>query len=210
MGKVLLAVAVLVVTNLATFGFATWRCRQEMEGQQRLLATAQEKSQATEAEMARVQQQLGQLRVWGELIELQQDVNAAHATINRLNFGDALQIVDRVQRRLDSGEYGQLFRQRRAELVPHLDLARQALRRADATAHGHLVDLDQRAFQILAQTSSSGTFPGRPAAVEPTPSPAPSPGFDLGAPSPSPAPFPTAPASPAPSPSPTASPRGNV
>src|SRR5262245_49957832 len=101
MGKILLAAAIVLVTNLATFGYSTWRCRQEMQGQERLLAVAQEKAQATDAETAKLQQQLGRLRVWGELIEMQQDVNAAHAAINRLNFGDALAVVDRIQRRLD-------------------------------------------------------------------------------------------------------------
>jgi cell division septation protein DedD len=186
-----------LVTNLATFGYATWRCRQEAQGQQRLMATAEQRAQAQETEMAALRQRLDRLQVWGELIELQQDVNAAHASINRLNFGDALAIVDRVQRRLDGGEYGTLFRERRAELVPHLDLARQALRSADSSAHGHLVELDQRAFQILAGVSSPGDFPGAlPAptpAVSPTPPP-PIPGATMtpsATPSPSPTPSPT-------------------
>ena len=199
MARVLLAIGVLVVTNLATFGFATWRCRQEAEGQRRLMATAQQRAQAQDTEMAALRQRLDRLQVWGELIELQQDVNAAHASINRLNFGDALAIVDRVQRRLDGGEYGTLFRERRAELVPHLDLARQALRGADSSAHGHLVELDQRAFQILAGVSSPGDFPGALPAPTPPVSPTPPPPIPGATPTPSATPAP----SPTPSPSPT-------
>lgn len=195
MGKILLAVGLVVVTNLATFGFATWRCRQETAGQERLLAAAQQKAQQTELEMARQQQRLSRLQVWGELIELQQDVNGAHASINRLNFGDALALVDRIQRRLEGGEYGDLFQQHRDQLLPHVDLARRALRAADATAHGHLVDLDQRAFQILAGVSTPGDFPGA--------GPAPTPEL---APSPAPSPAPPAPGSPAPTPGPSPAP----
>jgi hypothetical protein len=175
MAKIVLALGLLVVTNLATFGFATWRCRQEATGQQRLLATAEQEAQRTAAEMARLQQRLSQLQVWGELIELQQDVNAAHASINRLNFGDALGAVDRIQRRLEAGEYGELFQRQRDELNPHLELARRALRAADASAHGHLVDLDQRAFQILAGVSAPGDFGAAAGAPTPAPSPEPSP-----------------------------------
>jgi hypothetical protein len=206
MGRVVIAVAVLLVTNLATFGYATWRCRQEAEGQQRLMSAAQQRVQELEAEVATLEQRLGRLQVWGKLIELQQDVNAAHAAINRLNFGDALGIVDRVQRRLDSGEYGQLFRERRADLVTHLDLARQALRRADATAHGHLVDVDQRAFQILAGASSPGELPGALPAPAPTVSPSPPPPIPGATPGPSPQPSP----SPTVTPRPTSSPAGRA
>lgn len=205
MARTLLAIGVLVVTNLATFGYATWRCRQEAEGQQRLMATAQQRAAAQDAEMATLRQRLDRLQVWGELIELQQDVNAAHSSINRLNFGDALAIVDRVQRRLDAGEYGDLFKQRRAELVPHLDLARQALRNADSTAHGHLVELDQRAFQILAGVSSPGDFPGALPMPTPAASPTPPPPIPGATPLPSPTPAPSPSPSPTPTPRPAAS-----
>jgi hypothetical protein len=203
MSKTLLAIGVLLLTNLATFGFATWRCHQEAQGQQRLMATVEQRAQAQEAEMTSLRQRLDRLQVWGELIELQQDVNAAHASINRLNFGDALAIVDRIQRRLDAGEYGTLFKERRAELVPHLDLARQALRAADSAAHGHLVELDQRAFQILAGVSSPGDFPGALPAPSPAPSPIPTLPLPGATPQPSPTPGPTPAPSPAPSPTPT-------
>jgi hypothetical protein len=205
MVKIVLAAVLLVLTNLATFGYATWRCRQEATGQQRLLATAEQEAQRTQSEMAKMRQRLSQLQVWGELIELQQDVNAAHASMNRLNFGDALGVVDRVQRRLEAGEYGELFQRHRDELNPHLELARRALRAADASAHGHLVDLDQRAFQILAGVSSPGDFPSAqlspsPPSATPAPSPAPSP---LPSAAPSATPGPGSPAgSPAPTPRP--------
>jgi hypothetical protein len=206
MARTLLAIGVLLVTNLATFGYATWRCRQEAAWQQRLMETAGQRAQTQEAEIASLRQRLDRLQVWGELIELQQDVNAAHASINRLNFGDALAIVDRIQRRLDGGEYGTLFTERRAELVPHLDLARQALRNADSAAHGYLVELDQRAFQILAGVSSPGDFPGALPAPSALPSPTPPPPIPGATPMPSPTPAP----SPAPSPTPTPRPAAST
>lgn len=195
MAKIALAIGLLVVTNLATFGYATWRCRQETAGQQRLLAEAEQKAAQERAEMAKLEHRLGRLQVWGELIELQQDVNAAHAAINRLNFGDALGLVDRIQQRLEGGEYGELFQQNRDRLRVPLEEARRALRAADATAHGHLVDLDQEAFQILAGVTSPTDFPGRP-----SPAPGTTPGTL------SPQPPPPQPVDPLPTASPAASP----
>jgi hypothetical protein len=178
LGKALLALGVLVITNLGTFGYATWRCRQEAEGTQRLLAEAQQKQRAAEAQNAAAEQRLERLRVWGELLELQRDVNGVHAVINQLNFGNAIQAIDRVETRLRQGEYGQLFRQRAPELLPLLEQAKGALRNTDPMARTYLVELDQRAFGILAATAGPGELPGLTAlepAATPVPSPFPSP-----------------------------------
>ncbi|HEV8628976.1 MAG TPA: hypothetical protein VGV61_01565 [Thermoanaerobaculia bacterium] len=181
LGRALLALGLLVITNLGTFGYATWRCRQEMQGQQRLLAEAQQKQQAAEAETAALQQRLDRLKVWGEFIELQQDVNGVHAIINQLNFGNAIQAIDRIAQRLQLGQYGQVFQQHRPELLPLLDRAKQALRNTDAGARNALVELDQRAFAILAGVSAPGELPGAlapTAPLAPTPAPTPTPGIE--------------------------------
>ena len=177
LGRTLLAIGVLVLTNLGTFGYATWRCRTEAEGTQRLLAEAQQKQQAAEARSAATEQRLERLRVWGELLELQRDVNGVHVVINQLNFGNAIQAIDRIEGRMRQGEYGDLFKQRAPELMPLLEQAKQALRRTDPMARTHLVELDQRAFAILAATAGPGELPGMPPqpAATPAPSPAPSP-----------------------------------
>ena len=180
LGKALVAFAVLAVTNLGTFGYATWRCRQEAEGTQRLLAEAQQKQQEAEAKNAAAEQRLERLRVWGELLELQRDLTGVHATINQLNYGNAIQAIDRIEQRLRQGEYGDLFKQRAPELVPMLEQAKLALRRPDPMARTHLVELDQRAFSILASNAMPGELPGlsglAPApAATPSPSPLPSP-----------------------------------
>jgi len=211
-GKALLAVGVLLITNLGTFGYATWRCRQEAEGTQRLLAEAQQKQHAAEAQNAAAEQRLERLRVWGELLELQRDVNGVHAVINQLNFGNAIQAIDRVETRLRQGEYGQLFRQRAPELLPLLEQAKGALRNTNPMARTYLVELDQLAFGILAATAGPGELPGLTAlepAATPAPSPLPSPLFDLfpeatptlePPPSPTPKPGPTAKPTPTPKP----------
>jgi hypothetical protein len=178
LSKALLALGVLAITNLGTFGFVTWRCRQEAEGRERLLAEAQQKQQAAEATSAQQQQRLDRLRVWGEFIQLQQDVNGVHAVINQLNFGNAIQALERIEKRLEGGEYGQLFQQRRPELVALVEQAKDALRRTDPMARTYLVELDQRAFSILAGASAPGELPGLTGATAeatPAPSPAPSP-----------------------------------
>src|SRR4029079_5537049 len=144
-GKALLGLGVLIITTLGTFGYATWRCRQEAVGTQRLLADAQQKERAAEAQNAASEQRLERLRVWGELLELQRDVNGVHAIINQLNYGNAIQAVDRVETRLRGGEYGDLFRQRSPELLPLLEQAKGALRGTNPMARQYLVELDQRA-----------------------------------------------------------------
>lgn len=175
-GKGLLAFAVLLVTNLGTFGYATWRCRQEAEGAQRLLVEAQQKQQEAETKNAAAEQRLERLRVWGELLELQRDLTGVHATINQLNYGNAIQAIDRVETRLRQGEYGQLFRQHSPELIPLLQQAKLALRKPDPMARTYLLELDQRAFSILAATAGPGELPGfSGAAPTPTPIPLPSP-----------------------------------
>jgi hypothetical protein len=171
-GKALLAFAVLLVTNLGTFGYATWRCRQEAEGAQRLLGEAQQKQQEAEAKYAAAEQRLERLRVWGELLELQRDLTGVHATINQLNYGNAIQAINRVEQQLRQGEYGQLFRQHAPELVPLLEQAELALRKPDPMARTYLVELDQRAFSILAASVGPGELPGFSGAV-PTPTPTP-------------------------------------
>jgi hypothetical protein len=212
--KALLALGVLVITNLGTFGYATWRCRQEAEGTQRLLAEAQQKQRAAEAQNAAAEQRLERLRVWGELLELQRDVNGVHAVINQLNFGNAIQAIDRVETRLRQGEYGQLFRQRAPELLPLLEQAKGALRNTDPMARTYLVELDQRAFGILAATAGPGELPGltglEPAA---TPVPSPLPGlFPEATPTlePLPSPTPTATAKPGATARPTPTPKPGV
>ena len=206
-GKTLLALGLLVITNLGTFGYATWRCRQEAEGTQRLLAEAQQKQRAAEAQNAASEQRLERLRVWGELLELQRDVNGVHAIINQLNFGNAIQAIDRIETRLRGGEYGDLFRQRSPELLPLLEQAKGALRATNPMARQYLVELDQRAFGILAATAGPGELPGLTSVPEPVATPVPSlqPGL-----------FPEAtptlemPPSPTPTPSPTAKPGATV
>ena len=204
--RALLALGVLVITNLGTFGYATWRCRQEAEGGQRLLAEAQQKQRAAEAQNAASEQRLERLRVWGELLELQRDVNGVHVIINQLNFGNAIQAVDRIETRLRQGEYGQLFRQRAPELLPLLEQAKGALRSTDPMARTHLVELDQRAFGILAATAGPGELPGLsgvPPEPVATPVPSPFPGlFPEVTPTLEPPPSP----SPTPKPGPTAKP----
>ena len=210
-GKALLALGLLVITNLGTFGYATWRCSQEAEGAQRLLAEAQQKQRAAEAQNAASEQRLERLRVWGELLELQRDVNGVHAVINQLNFGNAIQAIDRIETRLRQGEYGPLFRQRAPELQPLLQQAKLALRNTDPMARTALVELDQRAFAILAATAAPDDLPGltSPPAPAATASPSPLPGLFPGilpeaTPALEPAPSPTPP--PAQKPSPAAKP----
>jgi hypothetical protein len=191
LGRTLLALGLLVITNLGTFGYATWRCRQEAQGQQRLLAEAQQRQQTAETDTAALRQRLDRLKVWGEFIELQQDVNGVHAIINQLNFGNAIQAVDGIAQRLQLGQYGQLFQQHRPELLPLLDRAKQELRATNAGARNALVEFDQRAFAILAGVSAPGELPGALAPTAPAPPPAaatPTPGLE---PSPTPAPSPT-------------------
>lgn len=191
--KALLVLGLLVVTTLGTFGYATWRCRQEMEGTQRLLAEAQQKQQAAEAQNQALQQRLDRLRIWGELLQLQKEINAVHAVINQLNFGNAIQALDGIGKGLPHGDYGELFKQRSPELLPLLEQAKQALRQTDPAARNYLVELEQRAFSIIAGVSAPGELPG----LAPAPTPAALP---------SPSPFPTAPAELTPSPEPSASP----
>jgi hypothetical protein len=218
--KALLALGVLVITNLGTFGYATWRCRQEAEGTQRLLAEAQQKQRAAEAQNAASEQRLERLRVWGELLELQRDVNGVHAVINQLNFGNAIQAIDRVETRLRQGEYGQLFRQRSPELLPLLEQAKGALRNTDPMARTYLVELDQRAFGILAATAGPGELPGLSGLEPPTtatPAPTPLPGLfpDVTPtlelpPSPTPSPTATGTAKPGATVKPTPTPKSGV
>jgi len=218
-GKALLALGVLVIVTLGTFGYATWRCRQEAEGTQRLLAEAQQKQRAAEAQNAASEQRLERLRVWGELLELQRDVNGVHAIINQLNFGNAIQAVDQIETRLKGGEYGDLFKQRSPELLPLLEQAKGALRSTNAMARQYLVELDQRAFSILASTAGPGELPGlsEPAQPVATPLPSLSPGlFPEATPtlelpsSPTPTPTPTPNAKPGATAKPTATPKSGV
>ena len=201
LAKTLLALGLLVVTNLATFGWATWRCRQEAEGQQRLLAEATGQAQAARAAAAAAEQQLESVRVWRELVELQRDISAVEVALNRLNFGDAIGALERVEGRLERGEYGQTFQQRRSALLPDLLRAKERLRATDPAARIHRADFEQAAFRLLAGGSAGGAAAGPRAAGAVTPTPAPTPGADAAA-APSPAPSP----SPSPVPSPTASP----
>lgn len=214
-GKALLGLGVLIITTLGTFGYATWRCRQEAVGTQRLLAEAQQKQRAAEAQNAASEQRLERLRVWGELLELQRDVNGVHAIINQLNFGNAIQAIDRIETRLRGGEYGDLFRQRSPELLPLLEQAKGALRATNPMARQYLVELDQRAFGILAATAGPGELPGLTSVPEPaaTPVPSPQPGlFPEATPTlelaPSPTPTPTA--KPGATAKPTATPKSGV
>jgi hypothetical protein len=209
LGKALLALAVLAVTTLGTFAYATWRCRQEAEGTQRLLAEAQQKQQTAEAQNLALQQRLDRLRVWGELLQLQKEINAVHAVINQLNFGNAIQALDRIEKGIQRGDSGELFKQRAAELVPLLAQAKQSLRQTDPAARNYLVELEQRAFAIIAGASVPGELPGLapapPGEALPTPSPLPTASPEMtatpeasGSPTPRPSPTPKTTPTPAP------------
>jgi hypothetical protein len=201
LAKTFLALGLLVVTNLATFGWATWRCRQEAVGHERLLSDSSTRTQQLETEVATLQRQLESVAVWRELVELQRDVSQVEIAINRLNFGDAIAGLDRVEKRLERGEYGATFQQRRAELQVPLLRCREALRATDPEARTHLVELEQEAFRLISGGRDVMPPNGPPAPAAVVPSPSPETGALL-APTPSP--------SPAPSPSPTASPGGPV
>src|SRR5690349_14507396 len=116
--SLLLGLAVVVITNLGTFGYATWRCRQEGAAQQRELATLRQQQQKLHADADSLRAQVSKLEVWGELLALQQDTDAVQAIIHRLNFGDAIGAVDRIAQKLQQGGYGPALQQRRAELQP--------------------------------------------------------------------------------------------
>src|SRR5688500_10098446 len=173
MVKTLLALGLLVVTNLATFGYATWRCRQETQGHQRLLTESGGRTQALEGQVKDLQGQLDRLAVWREFVELQRDVSVVEVAINRLNYGDAIAGIERMEARLERGEYGETFQQRRAELLPSLYQAKDALRGTSQDARSYLAELEQQAFRLLAATSD---VPGGPrGAATPTPAPSPIP-----------------------------------
>jgi septal ring factor EnvC (AmiA/AmiB activator) len=191
MTKTLLALVLLVVTNLATFGYATWRCRAEVAGHQRLVTDAGTRSQTLQKQVAELQEQLDRVAVWREFVELQRDIAVVQTAINRLNFGDGLSALERIEGRLERGEYGATFQQQRGELQPSLYAARQSLLATDDDARTHLGELEQQAFRLLAAVSESA--PATPAATP----------FPAATPAPSPE---ASPAAAAPSPSPTASP----
>jgi hypothetical protein len=196
----LLGLAVVVITNLGTFGYATWRCRQEGAAQQRELASLREQQQKLRADATTLRAQVAKLEVWGELLALQQDTDAVQATIHRLNFGDAIAAVDRIAQKLQQGGYGATLQQRRAELVPLLEQTKQQLRGTDAAARDSLVAIDQKAFAILAAALGGGAvLPAAPPVATAAPLATP----ELGA---TPTPAPTATPTPEPTPTPTPEP----
>jgi hypothetical protein len=162
--RVLIVLVLLLFTNLATFLFFTWRCRQELAGEARLRESLSERAAAAEAERAGAQRELERLSVWGHFIELQQQLNEVERDLERLNFGNALERLDRLARAIEGGELGDALRERRGEVLSPLTAARQALRATQvAQARRHLTEVNERAFSVL-----SGIAPPRPGTAPPT------------------------------------------
>jgi len=195
---------VVVITNLGTFGYSTWRCRQEDAAQQRELATLRAQQQKLQTDAETLRAQVSKLEVWGELLALQQDTDAVQATIHRLNFGDAITALDRIAQKLQRGGYGAALQQHRADLAPLVEQAKQQLAKPDPAARDTLVELDQRAFAILAGAPVGAAVapPAPVTASPPTPTPAATPSA-----TPTPPPTPTPTPEPTPTPKPTPKPK---
>lgn len=153
--QLLVLLVVLLLTNAATFAFVAWRCHRELEDQQRLAATVAERATRLEEKLDQAEEELERLSVWGDFIRLQQDLNAIDAHINRLNFGNAISAIDGVAEEIRLGGYGELFRERRAELLPLLEEAERQLRAKREVARQVLVEFNDRAFEILSGISVS-------------------------------------------------------
>ena len=149
--RFLLILGILLLTNVGTFFFAHWQCREKLEGKQQLIEQATDRSQELEAQLAAKEQELSRLRVWGDFIAIQEDLNRINEQINQLNFGPT-------------------FRKHRSRLEPLLVEAQQALRNRSDRARTHLVEFNREAFGIL-----SGLEPVErdlaPTPAPPTPEP---------------------------------------
>ncbi|MDX1631364.1 MAG: hypothetical protein R3234_05865 [Thermoanaerobaculia bacterium] len=159
--------AILVLTNVGTYFFAHWQCQEKLEGKQQLIDQAAERNRETRAELEAAEQELSRLRVWGDFIEIQQDLNRINDQINQLNFGNALEGIDEVMSDLEAGDYGTTFRKHRSRLEPLLLEAKQALRNRSDRAREDLVEFNREAFGILSglepveERSTSGDSPSR-------------------------------------------------
>ncbi|HVS02106.1 MAG TPA: hypothetical protein VMT16_04990 [Thermoanaerobaculia bacterium] len=159
--RFLVVLLLLVATAVATFLATTWRCREEFTGERRLLAAANQRLAQLEEEVAAATREQERLSVWGDFIRMTQDLNAVDRHLNELNFGDAIEAVDAVAKGLSLGEYGTLFRERRAGLLPLLERTRQELRQKSERARVHLVELEREAFAILSGIARPPELPRR-------------------------------------------------
>lgn len=166
--RVLLIFLLVILTNVGTFLFAHWQCRKQLEGQEALLTQTSQRTQEVQAELDEAERELSRLRVWGDFISIQQDLNRVNDEINQLNFGNALGGVDEIIANLDSGAYGSTFREHRSRLLPILTDAKQALRSRSDRARGDLVRFNEEAFTVLSGLGST-RIDADPGAPEPLP-----------------------------------------
>ena len=171
--RFLVVLLVLVLTNAGTYLFSKWQCREQLEGQQALLAQAAQRTSAVEAELATAESELSRLRVWGDFIAIQQDLNRVSDEMNQLNFGNALDGVDAIIASLEAGTYGSTFREHKSRLLPILVEAKQALRNRSDAARRSLVQFNQAAFTVLSGLGpmQRTTGEGDTADTAPTPTP---------------------------------------
>ena len=165
--RFLVILLLVILTNVGTYLFAQWQCREQIEGQEALLAQAAEQTREVQSRLDQADEELSRLRVWGDFIAIQQDLNRVNDQMNQLNFGNALDGVDAIIANLESGAYGSTFREHRSRLLPLLMDAKQALRNRSDRARGALVEFNEAAFTILSGLDPMASTP----APEPEPEP---------------------------------------
>jgi hypothetical protein len=150
--KILIIVVALALGGLAVFGYSEYRCKQKTQAIQAELETARKNWQDLHSRFKAMEADFSRLEVWKAFIQVQRDLDAIEESINQLNFGNAIGLINGLADRIRSGRLdGQL---QSSELVSALDQAKQALMEKDEhAARVSLMRFNREIFEKISGVS---------------------------------------------------------
>lgn len=150
---VLVVLTLLVTTNVITFGVAYYRFQEEKRSLETTIDQLRGDLLQIQEERKKTLEELRKLKVWEHFINIQHELNAVNEAINHLNYGIAIEQLQKLQESINQGRLGETFDPYREELVGILQQTIDGLKNKEDRARNHLVEFNERLFQILAGIS---------------------------------------------------------
>ncbi len=150
---IFIVLTLLVATNIITFGWTTFRYREEIQQREDTIRNLEKQIVKIGKEQAELKATLKRLQIWESFITVQRDLGKINSEINDLNFGNAIRMIESLKKKIRSGELGEQFKKHEEKLLAILDHAIQQLKNKNEDARDSLIAFNESAFRILAGIS---------------------------------------------------------
>jgi HAMP domain-containing protein len=152
--KFLWILALLVVSNLATYFWSEARLREIRDDRDRLVDAAARMAAERQGQINRLQDEVDRLESWGHLVDFQEELRKIDFEIESMNYGNALRQLDELDSQIQNGAMGGLLADSATSLEDDFESVRTELTAMSAGAAGRLRELGRSAFEALSGFSA--------------------------------------------------------